>query len=188
LDFILITTSIVAGVFTSIIFNRLLGHGQHRSKGKPEISQSSSSAANVQILESLKIENEIIKEGIAKLYEAFRADKISKLEYDRLIVKYSEELRICNERMKELQPIIDIFELKELRNGLVSLIENRIKNIDEKLEKLSSTPIVKSSGIRTGGIDSISEELRHVNPDTIKSHNFGDQVLQTASREQIRIE
>jgi len=188
LDFILITTSIVAGVFTSIIFNRLLGHGQHRSKGKSEISQSSSSAANAQILESLKIENEIIKEGIAKLYEAFRADKISKLEYDRLIVKYSEELRICNERMKELQPIIDIFELKELRNGLVSLIENRIKNIDEKLEKLSSTPIVKSSGIRTGGIDSISEELRHVNPDTIKSHNFGDQVLQTASREQIRIE
>ena len=103
-------------------------------------------------------------------------------------MKYSEELRICNERMKELQPIIDIFELKELRNGLVSLIENRIKNIDEKLEKLSSTPIVKSSGIPTGGIDSISKELRHVNPDTIQSHKFGEQVLQTASREQIRIE
>ena len=141
MDFTLISASIVTGVITSIIFNGLMGHGQDKSKGKSDISQLSSSAANIQVLESLKIENDIIKEGIAKIYEAFSGDKISKLEYDRLMVKYTEDLRICDERIKDLQPIIDIFELKDLRNGLVSLIENRIKNIDEKLDKLSSTTI-----------------------------------------------
>lgn len=187
MDFTLISASIVTGVITSIIFNGLMGHGQVKSKGKSDISQLSSSAANIQVLESLKIENDIIKEGIAKIYEAFSGDKISKLEYDRLMVKYTEDLRICDERIKDLQPIIDIFELKDLRNGLVSLIENRIKNIDEKLDKLSSTTM-KSYGIRTSGIDPISKGSRHVKPDAIKSQKFGDQILQSARLEQIRIE
>ena len=188
MDFTLITASIVTGVITSIIFNGLMGHGQNKSKGKSKISQLSSSAANIQVLESLKIENDIIKEGMAKIYEAFSGDKISKLEYDRLMVKYTEDLRICDERIKDLQPIIDIFELKDLRNGLVSLIENRIKNIDEKLDKLSSTPIVKSYGIRTDGMDPISKGSRHVKPDAIKSPKFGEQILHSATLEQIRIE
>ncbi|MGB8102193.1 MAG: hypothetical protein WCE96_11000 [Nitrososphaeraceae archaeon] len=187
MDFTLISASIVTGVITSIIFNGLMGHGQVKSKGKSDISQLSSSAANIQVLESLKIENDIIKEGIAKIYEAFSGDKISKLEYDRLMVKYTEDLRICDERIKDLQPIIDIFELKDLRNGLVSLIENRIKNIDEKLDKLSSTTM-KSYGIRTSCIDPISKGSRHVKPDAIKSQKFGDQILQSARLEQIRIE
>lgn len=187
MDFTLISASIVTGVITSIIFNGLMGHGQDKSKGKSDISQLSSSAANIQVLESLKIENDIIKEGIAKIYEAFSGDKISKLEYDRLMVKYTEDLRICDERIKDLQPIIDIFELKDLRNGLVSLIENRIKNIDEKLDKLSSTTM-KSYGIRTSSIDPISKGSRHVKPDAIKSQKFGDQILQSARLEQIRIE
>jgi hypothetical protein len=178
----------VIGVVTSIIFNGLMGHGQVKSKGRSEISQLSSPAGNILVLESLKIENDIIKEGIAKIYEAFNDDKISKLEYDRLMVKYTEDLRICDERIKDLQPIIDIFELKDLRNGLVSLIENRIKNIDEKLDKLSSTTIMKSHGIRTSGIDPISKGSRHVEPDAIKSQKFGVQILQSATLEQIRIE
>lgn len=178
----------VTGVITSIIFNELMGHGQDKSKGRSEISQLSSSAANIQVLKSLKIENDIIREGIAKIYEAFNGDKISKLEYDRLMVKYTEDLRICDERIRDLQPIIDIFELKDLRNGLVSLIENKIKNIDEKLDKLSSTAIMKSYGIRTSGIDPISKGSRHVEPDAIKSQKFGVQILQSATLEQIRIE
>jgi hypothetical protein len=176
----------VTGVITSIIFNELMGHGQDKSKGRSEISQLSSSAANIQVLKSLKIENDIIREGIAKIYEAFNGDKISKLEYDRLMVKYTEDLRICDERIRDLQPIIDIFELKDLRNGLVSLIENKIKNIDEKLDKLSSTTIM--NGIRTSGIDPISKGSRHVEPDAIKSQKFGVQILQSATLEQIRIE
>jgi hypothetical protein len=178
----------VTGVITSIIFNELMGHGQDKSKGRSEISQLSSSAANIQVLKSLKIENDIIREGIAKIYEAFNGDKISKLEYDRLMVKYTEDLQICDERIRDLQPIIDIFELKDLRNGLVSLIENKIKNIDEKLDKLSSTTIMKSYGIRTSGIDPISKGSRHVEPDAIKSQKFGVQILQSATLEQIRIE
>ena len=165
-----------------------MGHGQNKSNGKSKISQLSSSAANIQVLESLKIENDIIREGLAKIYEAFSDDKISKLEYDRLMVKYTEDLRICDERIKDLQPIIDIFELKDLRNGLVSLIENKIKNIDEKLDKLSSTSIVKSYGIRTSGIDPYSKGSRHVKPDAIKSQKFGEQILHSAGLEQIRIE
>ena len=178
----------VTGVITSIIFNELMGHGEDKSKVRSEISQLSSSAANIQVLKSLKIENDIIREGIAKIYEAFNGDKISKLEYDRLMVKYTEDLRICDERIRDLQPIIDIFELKDLRNGLVSLIENKIKNIDEKLDKLSSTTIMKSYGIRTSGIDPISKGSRHVEPDAIKSQKFGVQILQSATLEQIRIE
>jgi len=177
----------IAGVVTAIIFNELIRRGHDKSKTRPEISQLSSSAQNIQVLESLKIENDIIKEGISKIYEAFNGNKISKLEYDRLMVKYSEELQICDERIKELQPIIDILELKDLRNGLVSLIENRIKNIDEKLDTLSSATM-KSSGIRTSNIVHFSKGERHSEPDVIKSPKFGDQILRSASLEQIRIE
>jgi len=177
----------IAGVVTAIIFNELIRRGHDKSKTRPEISQLSSSAQNIQVLESLKIENDIIKEGISKIYEAFNGNKISKLEYDRLMVKYSEELRICDERIKELQPIIDILELKDLRNGLVSLIENRIKNIDEKLDTLSSATM-KSSGIRTSNIVPFSKGARHSEPDVIKSQKFGDQILRSATLEQIRIE
>ncbi len=171
----------VAGIITSIIFDRLVQNGQNKSKGRSEFSQLSISAAKLQELESLKIEKDIIKEGIAKIYTAFREDKISKLEYDRLSVKYTEDLRIVDERIKGLQSVVDIFELRDLRNGLVSLIENRINNIDKKLDMLSSS---NSADVITTN----SKVRQYAEQGAIKSQTFGEQIQQSATLEQTKIE
>jgi hypothetical protein len=59
-------------------------------------------------------------------------------------VKYKQQLDSINERVVLLQPIAEVADMAELRNGLVSLLENRINILDKKLAEMKSvtSPII----------------------------------------------
>jgi hypothetical protein len=176
MDFILLTSSIIAGGLSSIVLNSLLRNGFNRSKKKSKSLQTLPSQMEVEELESLKIEKNILEESMVKIYEAYKAHKISKLEYDRLEAKYTEDIRICDERFQDLQASVDITELRDLRKDLVSLVESKIKNIDDKLNKVSSASLIGTSK----GIESV-----HL--DTVVPTSLGKQIKRTAALEHARI-
>jgi hypothetical protein len=176
MDFMLVASSAVAGGVASAILNGLLlnkGFGISKEKSK---LLDSVSELELGELESLKIEKSILEECISKIYHAYSTNVISKLEYDRLQARYGEEIRICNERLVSLQSTVDLAELHDLKKDLLSLIESKIKMIDEKLNSFSS-----SSSVLMPDDESLSDYL------TIKPREFGTQIKRTIALEHSKI-
>ena len=92
-------------------------------------------------LNSLEVERSIITSSVRKIHEFFREGKLSQLEFDRLAIKYAEDLRKCEEEIDHTKSIVDLYDLSAIKNNLVSIIEDKIKVIDTRLTELSKSNI-----------------------------------------------
>lgn len=92
-------------------------------------------------LDSLEVERSIITSSVRKTHEFFREGKLSQLEFDRLAIKYAEDLRKCEEEIDQTKSIVDLYDLNAIKNNLVSIIEDKIKVIDTRLTELSKSNI-----------------------------------------------
>jgi hypothetical protein len=89
-------------------------------------------------LDSLEVERSIIRSSVRRIHETFREGKLSKLEFDRLMIKYGEDLKKCDEEIEQTRSVVDLYELSTVKNNLVSIIENKIKLIDTRLNEISN--------------------------------------------------
>jgi DNA repair exonuclease SbcCD ATPase subunit len=55
------------------------------------------------------------------------------------LLKYKQQLDSLNQKVAYLQPVADFSDLKELRDNLVSFLEDRISVLDKKLLDLSKS-------------------------------------------------
>ena len=134
-----IAGSSVAGALSAAILERL-----SRIKTKARNNDRSATAARAE-LASLLFEKTLAAEAITRVYEAAQDGKIDRLERDRLLVKYKQDLDALNEKIAVLQPVADYADLADVRNNLVSLLENKISAIDARLaemNKVGDRPIV----------------------------------------------
>jgi hypothetical protein len=138
-DIAVIAGSSVAGAVSAAILERL-----SRVKAKAAKQDKPVTAARAE-LASLLFEKTLAAEAITRVYEAAQDNKIDRLERDRLLIKYKQDLDSLNERIAHLQPVADYADLAEARKSLVSLLETRISNIDSKMAEMSKAgarPIV----------------------------------------------
>ena len=136
----LLAGSSVAGVISALFLNKLLSV---RSNNKNHARSSSSSASIRTELQSLLFEKNLTAEAITRVYEAAQDGRIDRLERDKLLLKYKQQLDSLNQKVAYLQPMADFSDVKELRNNLVSFLEDRISALDKKileLSKSSTTP------------------------------------------------
>ena len=138
-EFAIIAGSSVAGAISAAFIERL---SRSRVGNKKQLKLTS--AARAELL-SLLFEKNLASEAITRVYEASQEGRIDRLDRDRLLVKYKDKLDSLNQRIAHLQPVADFADLKELRNNLVSLIENKISVIDQKL--LEMKPIVTHDAV-----------------------------------------
>ncbi|MEO9295505.1 MAG: hypothetical protein ABI347_07895 [Nitrososphaera sp.] len=134
-----IAGSSVAGALSAAILERL-----SRVKAKAHKSDRSATAARAE-LASLLFEKTLAAEAITRVYEAAQDGKIDRLERDRLLIKYKQDLDSLNEKIALLQPVADYADLADVRNNLVSLLENKISAIDARLAEMNKAgdrPIV----------------------------------------------
>src|SRR5213593_2635483 len=127
----IIAGSSVAGAISAAFIERL-----SRSKGDKNKPRSTS-AARAELL-SLLFEKNLASEAITRVYEASQEGRIDRLERDRLLLKYKQQLDSLNQRIARSQPVADYADLTELRNNLVSLLENKISALDQKLLDVKS--------------------------------------------------
>lgn len=90
-------------------------------------------------LDSLEVEKSIINSSVRKIHETFQEGKLTQLEFDRLMIKYSEDLKKCDEEIERTRSVVDYYDLNSIKNSLVSIIENKIKVIDTKLKEISDS-------------------------------------------------
>jgi hypothetical protein len=134
-----IAGSSVAGAVSAAILERL-----SRVKAKAARQDKPVTAARAE-LASLLFEKALAAEAITRVYEAAQDSKIDRLERDRLLVKYKQDLDSLNEKIALLQPVADYADLAEARSNLVALLEGKISTIDAKLAEMSKAgarPIV----------------------------------------------
>jgi hypothetical protein len=127
----LIAGSSVAGAISAAFIERL-----SRSKGDKK-QPKTASAARAELL-SLFFEKNLAAETITRVYEASQEGRIDRLERDRLLLKYKQQLDSLNQKIAHLQPVADFADLTELRNNLVSLLENKISALDQKILDMKS--------------------------------------------------
>jgi hypothetical protein len=132
-----IAGSSIAGVISAAFLGKLF---RIRGDNKKYAQSSSSSIASIRAeLISLLFEKNLTAEAITRVYEAARDGRIDRLERDKLLLKYKQQLDSLNQKVAYLRPVADFSDLKELRNNLVSFLEDRISALDKKLLELSKS-------------------------------------------------
>jgi hypothetical protein len=132
----LIAGSSIAGVISAVFLDKLF----HIRSNNKKLAQSSSSSASIRTeLLSLLFEKNLTAEAITRVYEAAQDGRIDRLERDKLLLKYKQQLDSLNQKVAYLQPVADFSDLIELRGNLVSFLEDRISALDKKLLELSKS-------------------------------------------------
>jgi hypothetical protein len=136
----------IGAIISFLIIGTVVGFAVNRVLGKLRSSPVLSIRKNMPLtsgselksyLHSLEFEKNLTAESLTRVAEAMNQGKISPLEYDRLVLQYNEKLQTFEKEISELRSTSDIFELQNLRNDLNSFLQNKMKQIDEKLGQLS---------------------------------------------------
>lgn len=134
LEIALIAGSSVAGAVSAAVLEKLA-----RSKNdlnKRALQRPSLSSVRAEIV-SLLFEKTLASEAITRVYEASEDGSIDRLERVRLLLKYKQQLDILNSKIAQLRPVADFADLKEMRNDLAAILEEKIGALDKRLQQLS---------------------------------------------------
>jgi hypothetical protein len=91
-----------------------------------------------EILKALKLEREIIGTALTTIYESEIQRIITRDERDRLLDKYSSDLKALESRISEHQRIVDTFDLESAKKELLLSYRAKISEIEKKLADLRS--------------------------------------------------
>jgi hypothetical protein len=148
LDLLLASFSIGLGAISSLVFHHIrkqrIVKVPNNKKTKKEENSFETNKNNSDLkmmkneLDSLEVERSIITSSVRKIHETFREGKLSQLEFDRLMIKYGEDLTKCDEEIEQTRSVVDLFELSSIKSNLVSIIEDKIKVIDTRLNEISN--------------------------------------------------
>jgi hypothetical protein len=152
----IIAGSSIAGAISAVFIDKL---SRVRSSSKKQEAKPSS-AARAELL-SVLFEKNLAAEAITRVYEASQAGRIDRLERDRLLLKYKQQLDSLNQKVASLQPVADFADLTELRNNLVLLLEDRISALDKKLLELSKSNISSDA-------DAVDIKVKKILTETLK--------------------
>jgi len=140
--------SIGLGAISSLVFRQIRKHRivklrtKKKNNKKADYFDSNKDSSDLQMmkneLDSLEVERSIITSSVRKIHETFREGKLSQLEFDRLMIKYAEDLGKCEEEIEQTRSVVDLYELSSIKNNLVSIIEDKIKVIDTRLSEISN--------------------------------------------------
>jgi ribosomal protein L7/L12 len=91
-----------------------------------------------EVLKVLKLEREIIGTALTTIYESEIQRIITRDERDRLLDKYSSDLKALESRISEHQRIVDTFDLESAKKELSLSYRAKVAEIDKKLADLRS--------------------------------------------------
>jgi hypothetical protein len=100
-----------------------------------KVSQSDASHSR-EILKVLTLEREILGTALTTIYESEAQGIITRAERDRLIDKYSADLKELESKISVHQHAVDLFDLESAREELLRSFRQKLYEIDKKLAEL----------------------------------------------------
>lgn len=161
----LIAGSSIAGVISAVFLGKLFRIKSNNKKHARSSSSSSIASIRAELL-SLLFEKNLTAEAITRVYEAAQDGRIDRFERDKLLLKYKQQLDSLNQKIAYLQPVADFSDVKELRNNLVSFLEDRISALDKKLLELSKSNLPSQDDIDAKAKKILAETSKMQQPAT----------------------
>ena len=117
-------------------------------------------------IQSLKIEKDILTRTISRLYQ--RESEISKIQRDKLLLKYQHQLGLVITKIEKLEAASKHPDLGPLGDGLITLMDQKLSQLDQRLHEISSKIAV--STITTPQVKQIEpiKETIHEKPEIKK--------------------
>lgn len=157
-SFLIAASTLAGAISAAVILTRISRRSKTSSLKKKHERLIKPFSTTKAELQSLLFEKSLLSQSITRVYEASYEGKIDSIERDRLLLKYKQQLDSYDKKIADLQSVVDITELVDMRNGLVSLLEGRITAIDQKLTEISNKYGISKSDI----IDSSLKSDRQV--------------------------
>src|SRR5829696_850321 len=178
----LIAGSSIAGAISAAFIDKLL---RVRSNNKKH-ARSSSPRTDIRTeLLSVVVEKYLTAEAITRVYEAAQDGRIDRLERDKLLLKYKQQLDSLNQKVAYLQPVADFSDVRELRNNLVSFLENRISALDKRLLELSKSSPPSQDAIHAKANNVLAEtsKMQSVTPVEQKMFKADEKSIEQLQKE-----
>jgi len=121
--------------------------GVQFGEGFPEklVSKAEIDAARRE-LKLMKMEREYLSSALARIYEAETRGLINKEERMTLSQKYKVQLKDVEDKISKAQAIVDVADLEDAKAELLNLVNQKISQIDSRLEDLKQkiSPLLPS--------------------------------------------
>src|SRR5215467_13423117 len=124
---IVLIFSSLAGAFSAVAIDKV-----PKIKRKQPVTITS---AMQDQLQSLKMEKEILTKTITRLHQ--NNSSVSKIQKDKLLVSYQHQLGTVMARIEKLEVASKYPDLGPMGDSLISLMDNRLSQLDHKLHELS---------------------------------------------------
>lgn len=85
-------------------------------------------------MRTIVVERDLLSSALMKLYEAENDGRITREEREMISKRYSDQIRDLQTKLKDVELIVEVGELESLRNELVTLFEQKIQNIESRLD------------------------------------------------------
>lgn len=103
---------------------------------KPKVLSIGANAHIKSQLNSLNIEKEILTKTISRLYQ--HEVELSKIQRDRLLIRYQHHLGIVLVKIEKLEAASKHPDLGPLGDGLITLMDQKLSQLDKRLYELTS--------------------------------------------------
>ena len=107
-----------------------------KSKNKLQTPTIGANTHIVSQLHSLQIEKDILTKTIARLYQ--NESELTKIQKDRLLLKYQHQLGVIITRIEKLENASKHPDLGPLGDGLITLMDQKLSQLDQRLYELTS--------------------------------------------------
>ena len=145
---IVIILSSLAGVATAAAVRKA-------PRNKPQLLSIGASSHIKSQINSLKIEKDILTKTISRLYQT--DSDFSKIKRDKLLLKYQHQLGIILAKLEKLEDASKHPDLGPVGDGLITLMDQKLSKLDDRLYELSSKITSANSPIPEIKREKISE-------------------------------
>jgi len=112
-------------------------------KNKVEVGTIGSNSQIKNQINSLRLEKEILTKTITRLYQ--NDSGLSKIQRDRLLLRYQHQLGIILAKIEKLEVASKHPDLGPIGEGLITLMDQKLSQLDKRLYELSSKITIANS-------------------------------------------
>lgn len=112
---------------------------------KPKVLQVGANSHIKSQLNALRIERDILTKTISRLYQ--HDVELSKIQRDKLLIRYQHQLGIVLAKIDKLEAASKHPDLGPLGDGLITLMDQKLSQLDKRLYELTSKINVANSQI-----------------------------------------
>jgi len=85
-------------------------------------------------MRTVMLERDLLSSALMKIYEAETEGRITKDEREMITRRYSDQIKELESKLKDAELVVEVGELEKLRDELVDMFEQKIQNLEARLE------------------------------------------------------